>query len=134
MRPLVGRRGTATAATTTGCSSRASTRSRSNADARHISIFGGKLTDCLNVGEEVTEHVRALGVELPYPGARWYGEPPDEVRDEFFHQARLMRPGRHDLAASRRSRSRTRLWRRYGGERALGCSRHPRRTRAWPRC
>ena len=49
-------------------------------DARraHISIFGGKLTDCLNVGEEVAAHVRALGVALPYPEARWYGEPPDE--------------------------------------------------------
>ena len=45
---------------------------------RHISIFGGKLTDCLNVGEEIARHVASLGVALPYPQAHWYGEPPDE--------------------------------------------------------
>jgi hypothetical protein len=55
----------------------------------HISIFGGKLTDCLNVGNEVSELVRSLGVTLPYPNYKWYGEPPDTVREEFFHQARL---------------------------------------------
>ena len=28
-----------------------------------ISIFGGKLTDCLNIGEEVVEFVRECGVK-----------------------------------------------------------------------
>ncbi|HEX6244255.1 MAG TPA: FAD-dependent oxidoreductase [Polyangiales bacterium] len=78
----------------------------------HVSIFGGKLTDCLNVGEEVTEVIRRFGVELPYPDHRWYGEPPDEVRDEFFHQARLMHLD--DLTAAQSSEPlSTRLWRRY---------------------
>ena len=49
-----------------------------DASARAISIFGGKLTDCLNVGEEVAAHVAGLGVTLPFPKQRWYGEPPDE--------------------------------------------------------
>ncbi len=79
---------------------------------RHLSIFGGKLTDCLNVGDEVARIVRDLGLTLPYAGHRWYGEPPDEVRDEFFHQARLM-----DLDALTSPDSSeplsTRLWRRY---------------------
>jgi glycerol-3-phosphate dehydrogenase len=79
----------------------------------HVSIFGGKLTDCLNVGEEIAQIVRSLGVALPFAGQRWYGEPPDEVRDEFFHQSRLM-----DLdALTPRDSSEpisTRLWRRYG--------------------
>jgi glycerol-3-phosphate dehydrogenase len=78
----------------------------------HISIFGGKLTDCLNVGEEVSDAVRALGVELPYYGARWYGEPPDEIRDEYFHQARLMRLDERTAKESSEPIS-TRLWRRY---------------------
>ncbi len=82
-------------------------------ERRHISIFGGKLTDCLNVGDEVARTVHGLGVPLPYRGHRWYGEPPDEVRDEFFHQARLM-----DLDAMTSPESSeplsTRLWRRYG--------------------
>jgi glycerol-3-phosphate dehydrogenase len=82
---------------------------------RHLSIFGGKLTDCLNVGEEVAVHVRALGVELPYPEARWYGEPPDAARAEFWHQARLM--NLDGLTSPKSSEMLTpRLWRRYGAQ------------------
>ncbi|MEI2779715.1 MAG: glycerol-3-phosphate dehydrogenase C-terminal domain-containing protein [Tetrasphaera sp.] len=84
-----------------------------DADARHISIFGGKLTDCLNVGEEVAALMPGLGVALPYPALKWYGEAPDGVRDEYFHQARRM-----DLdamtAPSASEKLSTRLWRRYG--------------------
>src|SRR4029079_9690745 len=32
-------------------------------DKAHVSIFGGKLTDCLNVGQEVFHAVHALGVD-----------------------------------------------------------------------
>jgi glycerol-3-phosphate dehydrogenase len=78
----------------------------------HVSIFGGKLTDCLNVGEEITAVVTALGVTLPYPDHRWYGEPPDEVRDEFFHQAKLMHLDELTAPQSSEPLS-TRLWRRY---------------------
>jgi glycerol-3-phosphate dehydrogenase len=86
--------------------------------ARHVSIFGGKLTDCINVGEEVARSVRALGIELPFEDARWYGEAATETRLEFEHRARLM-----DLDSMTSPKSSeplsTRLWRRYGGE-ALG--------------
>jgi glycerol-3-phosphate dehydrogenase len=86
-----------------------------NAEARHLSIFGGKLTDCLNVGEEVAAHVRALGVLLPYPEAQWYGEPPLETRREFWHQAKLM--DLDGLTSPRSSEKLTpRLWRRYGAQ------------------
>ena len=79
----------------------------------HVSIFGGKLTDCLNVGEEVAAALASLGVSLPFPGRRWFGEPPAEVRDEFFHRARLF--GLDDLTSPRSSEKlTTRLWRRYG--------------------
>ncbi len=81
---------------------------------RHVSIFGGKLTDCLNVGQEVFDIVRSLGVEAPFPTRRWYGEPA-EAREEFMHQARLMDL---DAMTSPKSSERltTRLWRRYGRE------------------
>ena len=80
--------------------------------ARHISIFGGKLTDCLNVGDEIAEAVMKQGVKLPYAGKKWYGEPPVEVRDEFFHQAKLM--DLDSLTARESSEPLTkRLWRRY---------------------
>ena len=32
---------------------------------QHLSIFGGKLTDCLNVGDEVASWVQRLGVTVP---------------------------------------------------------------------
>lgn len=79
---------------------------------KHISIFGGKLTDCLNVGDEVCEEVQRLGIQLPYAGFRWYGEPPEAVRDEFFHQARLMQLDALTSEESSEPLS-TRLWRRY---------------------
>lgn len=83
-----------------------------NKDRGHISIFGGKLTDCINVGEEVSQTVAELGIALPYRGRRWYGEPGAEVRDEFFHQAQLM--GLDDLTAPESSEPlSSRLWRRY---------------------
>lgn len=80
----------------------------------HVSIFGGKLTDCLNVGQEVFDEVSRLGVKAPDPERRWYGEP-EEAREEFFYRAALM-----DLDAMTSPRSSeklsTRLWRRYGRE------------------
>lgn len=79
----------------------------------HVSIFGGKLTDCLNVGEEISALVEKLGVALPYAGHRWYGEPPDAVRAEFFHQAELMELDALTSPESSEPLSR-RLWRRYG--------------------
>lgn len=79
----------------------------------HISIFGGKLTDCLNVGEEIVAEVKRLGVSVPYPEHRWYGEPSESVRKEFLHQAELM-----DLDAMTSPEASepltARLWRRYG--------------------
>jgi len=81
--------------------------------ARHLTIFGGKLTDCLNVGEEVCAEVRRLGVSLPYPDRVWYGEPHPAVRERFFHEARLM--GLDEMTSPHSSeRLSTRLWRRYG--------------------
>ncbi|TFH14282.1 MAG: FAD-dependent oxidoreductase, partial [Acidimicrobiales bacterium] len=56
-----------------------------------VTIFGGKLTDCLNVGEEVADEVESLGVPLEDDLRNWYGEPAAATRDEFYRQARLMR-------------------------------------------
>jgi glycerol-3-phosphate dehydrogenase len=81
-------------------------------DRAHLSIFGGKLTDCLNIGREVYDAVRDLGVPLTRYRRDWYGEPGRSTRLEFFRQAQLMR-----LDELRRGRYETlteRLWRRYG--------------------
>ena len=78
-----------------------------------VTIFGGKLTDCLNVGEEIADSVERLGVPLEKDTHTWYGEPAKATRKEFFRQARLMRlddlrdkPNVEPLS--------DRLWRRYG--------------------
>src|SRR5690606_32688059 len=80
-----------------------------DAKRRHVSVYGGKLTDCLNVGDEVAAIARELGLKMPYFDFRWYGEEPDAVRNEFFHQAELMELD----AMTHRSASEmlsTRLW------------------------
>lgn len=84
-----------------------------NESDAHISIFGGKLTDCINVGEEIAEIVARLGVKFPVEPRRWYGEPDVKVKDEFVVQARLL--GLDELADPRSCEPLTdRLWRRYG--------------------
>jgi glycerol-3-phosphate dehydrogenase len=87
-----------------------------------ICIFGGKLTDCLNVGEEVLEEVERAGIHIPYPGQRWYGEPAPSTREEFFHQAKLMNLDALTSKTSSEPLS-VRLWRRYGGQ-AIGLLEH----------
>ena len=80
---------------------------------RVVTIFGGKLTDCLNVGEEVADAVEKLGVPLERDLHNWYGEPAAATRAEFYREARLMK------LDSLRNKLDTepltdRLWRRYG--------------------
>jgi glycerol-3-phosphate dehydrogenase len=84
-----------------------------DAERKVITIFGGKLTDCLNVGEEVADAVESLGLPLEADTHSWYGEPAQATRDEFYRQARLMRLDdlRHKPDVEPLS---DRLWRRYG--------------------
>ena len=84
-----------------------------NEHSRHLSIFGGKLTDCLNVGDEVVEHVANLGVIIPYRENCWYGEPSNSQRQEFMLQAKLMNLDSLTDSSSSEPLS-ERFWRRYG--------------------
>ena len=84
-----------------------------NTQDKHLSIFGGKLTDCLNVGSEITEYIEALGIDVPYPNKLWYGEPDKMIHQEFLHQARLMDLDDMTDPSSSETLS-VRLWRRYG--------------------
>lgn len=83
----------------------------------HLSIFGGKLTDCVNVGNEVAAIVEGLGIALPYRHYKWYGEPHPSVREEYLHQAQLMNLDSYTFSGAMESLT-SRLWRRYG-EKAL---------------
>ncbi|MEI2741399.1 MAG: FAD-dependent oxidoreductase [Candidatus Competibacter sp.] len=84
-----------------------------NRDRAHLSIFGGKLTDCVNVGNEVADLVETLGIALPHRRYKWYGEAHPSVREEYFHQAQLMRLDSYTFPGAMESLTH-RLWRRYG--------------------
>jgi len=81
-------------------------------DQPSISIFGGKLTDCLNVGEEICDIVSEQGIDLPHRDKRWYGEPSASTRKEFMHQAMLMELDNMTDPSSSEPLS-ERFWRRY---------------------
>ena len=70
-----------------------------------ISILGGKLSDCLNVGTEVVAAARACGLEPAAGDRRWFGEPPESVRAGFWRRAAGVGIGEAGAA---------RLWRRHG--------------------
>lgn len=81
-------------------------------EKNHISVFGGKLTDCLNVGEEVCEQVRQLGVEIKPVSEKWYGEPGKDVVTAYFKQCHEL--GLDEVIASDTGEMLSeRLWRRY---------------------
>ena len=78
----------------------------------HLSVFGSKLTDCINVGEEVCERIEALGVPLARSKVPWYGEPPLEAREAYLREARAMNLDAFTAAYASEPLS-ARLWRRY---------------------
>lgn len=71
-----------------------------------VSIFGGKLTDCLNVGEEVIDALAELGVSGRPLDNSWYGEPPAAERAKFVARVEANASVADDTADM--------LWRRYG--------------------
>lgn len=52
-----------------------------------VTIFGGKLTDCLNVGDEIAEALSGLGVKVGPANPEWFGEPPEKQRKKFYTRA-----------------------------------------------
>ena len=82
-------------------------------ERRIITIFGGKITDCLNVGEEVAIEAERLGFHLDEDLGDWFGEPEEGVRNDFMRQAKRMKLDdlRHKKGVEPLSE---RLWRRYG--------------------
>ncbi len=83
----------------------------------YMSIFGGKLTDCLNVGEEVCQEVADFGIEIAsnaQPGSElWYGEPVAEQCARYRERASRILLDDIRLPNSGETLS-ERLWRRYG--------------------
>ena len=70
-----------------------------------VTILGGKLTDCLNVGQEVVDEFRKFGKKLPKPKG-WFGESSQTRKAEFISGVKSV-PGGSDLVAET-------IWRRHG--------------------
>ena len=84
-----------------------------NKAQKYISIFGGKLTDCINVGNEVAEIVEKFGMTLKPSGMAWYGESTNQAKQQFFDQARAIKLDTMTWENSAEPLS-ERFWRRYG--------------------
>lgn len=83
-----------------------------NLSDKYLSIFGGKLTDCINVGEEVCHHIQNMEIVLPQKDKIWYGESSDEIKAEFEYRAKLLNLDAMTPTYSSEKLT-TRLWRRY---------------------
>jgi glycerol-3-phosphate dehydrogenase len=79
-----------------------------NEQNRVISVLGGKLTDCLNVGQEVVAELRKLGFSVAKP-KDWFGEGSQDRKQEFVQ---LVASRCADADAAKRISEST--WRRQG--------------------
>jgi glycerol-3-phosphate dehydrogenase len=77
-------------------------------DRKVVTILGGKLTDCLNVGEELVGELNRFGLKVKVPG-RWFGEGSQIRKEEFFAHVRKVAKSDPQLIADG-------LWRRHGAE------------------
>lgn len=78
-----------------------------------ISVFGGKLTDCINVGEEIVARVKELGIHVPDEKQTWYGEPKPARKADFLRKAMALGIDDRIETLSGEALS-ERIWRRYG--------------------
>lgn len=75
------------------------------------SIYGGKLTDCINIGEEIDAIITSFGLPLYQALKPWYGEPSAQKKRRFLEEA-------NKLGLSKEQGRQ--LWTRYGKD-AFSC-------------
>lgn len=81
-----------------------------NAERKVVTVLGGKLTDCLNVGEEIVAELAGFGHGVSKPKG-WFGEGSQARREEFYNLVFERSPEGADRIAEA-------MWRRHG-ERAF---------------
>lgn len=79
-----------------------------NAQIKQITIFGGKLTDCLNIGRELIEELAALKI-FHKPSANWFGESLNKAEFEVLARGE----GLGDIQLIGEGTLIDRLWRCY---------------------
>jgi alpha-glycerophosphate oxidase/glycerol-3-phosphate dehydrogenase len=82
---------------------------------KHISIFGGKLTDCVNVGEEIAEIIEDLSLSTRSSNPMWYGEPDDSIKKQFMVAIETFDIDKLTPKDALEPLS-LRFWRRYGND------------------
>lgn len=82
-------------------------------DKRVITIFGGKLTDCLNVGDEIAEELEALGMPGRVDPGDWYGEPGANEWETFLAAASALGLDRAPSVERCETMAEV-VWRRHG--------------------
>ena len=82
---------------------------------KQLCIFGGKLTDCLNVGVEIVEAISEMQVGLQLRRSDWFGEPPASEFESYQKRAAGLQIDVHTPAHFSAPISH-RLWRRYGAD------------------
>lgn len=75
-----------------------------DSERKFVTIFGGKLTDCINVGDEICKTVEELGLPGSHSLKRWFGEASRISRRRFLNRLNRNVPGLDGPS----------LWRRYG--------------------
>lgn len=76
----------------------------------HISMFGGKLTDCLNIGNEICHFVEKLGLKEKHI-KKWYGEPMASSKKDFFEK--ILSLNIDKFTEEQKKLIAEHLWRRY---------------------
>ena len=132
VRPLVVKRGGGDHTTTDWTSLSRKHEIERDDERSVVTVFGGKLTDCLNVGEEVAHEIEQLGVPLERDLHNWYGEPAKATRTEFYRQAKLMKLDQLRIEARHRAAVRSAVA-ALRPARASICSRRSAPTRRWAR-
>ena len=84
-----------------------------NGPQAHLSVFGGKLTDCLNVGNEVLDITKELGINADKQPQKWYGEDSLNLKQIFLAEAEKINLQALDQRSTLEDLA-SRLWRRFG--------------------
>jgi glycerol-3-phosphate dehydrogenase len=82
-------------------------------DERHISIFGGKLTDCLNIGRELVHEVHRMGLTHGRH-VEWYGEGEASIEQQYRRLITTLNGSERSWKGE--GRASDRLWRAYGDD------------------
>ena len=82
-------------------------------ERKYMSVFGGKLTDCVNIGNEVSRIIKKFNIQFSRAKKKWYGESSQKIKQKFAQQARELANLCPETSHLAQEKEIERLWRRY---------------------